>query len=95
MKQQHSGGDFGDFLRGEHLLEGAGATAAKRVIAFQIAQEMKRARLTKSEMAQRMKISRPAMDRLLDPANRSVTLSALGRERPRRVQSQQAREYDR
>ena len=42
-----------------------------------------------------MKISRPAMDRLLDPANRSVTLSALGRERPRRVQSQQAREYDR
>ncbi len=79
MKQQHIGGDFDDFLRDEHLLDGAQATAAKRVIAFQIAQEMKRARLTKSEMAIRMKTSRPAVDRLLDPANRSVTLSTLER----------------
>ena len=79
MKQQHIGGDFDDFLRDEHLLDDAQATAAKRVIAFQIAQEMKRARLTKSEMAVRMKTSRPAVDRLLDPANRSVTLSTLER----------------
>ena len=79
MKQQHIGGDFDDFLRDEHLLDDAQATAAKRVIAFQIAQEMKRARLTKSEMAIRMKTSRPAVDRLLDPANRSVTLSTLER----------------
>ena len=79
MDKQHIGGDFDDFLRKEHLLEDAEATAAKRVIAFQIAQEMKRARLTKSEMAQRMKTSRPALDRLLDPTNRSVTLSTLER----------------
>jgi len=79
MKQQHIGGDFDDFLRDEHLLDDAQATAAKRVIAFQIAQEMKRARVTKSEMAIRMKTSRPAVDRLLDPANRSVTLSTLER----------------
>ena len=79
MKQQNIGGDFDDYLRDEHLLDDAQATAAKRVIAFQIAQEMKRARLTKSEMAFRMKTSRPAVDRLLDPANRSVTLSTLER----------------
>ena len=79
MKQQHLGGDFDDFLRDEHALDDAEATAAKRVIAFQIAQEMKRARLTKSEMAHRMKTSRPAVDRLLDPQNRSVTLSTLER----------------
>jgi transcriptional regulator with XRE-family HTH domain len=40
---------------------------------------MKRARLTKSEMAQRMQTSRAAVDRLLDPRNHSVTLSTLER----------------
>ena len=79
MDEQHIGSDFDDFLRQERLLEDAEATAAKRVIAFQIAREMKRARLSKTEMAQRMKTSRPAVDRLLDPTNRSVTLSTLER----------------
>ncbi len=51
MKQQHLGGDFDEFLRAEGLLDDAEATAAKRVIAFQIAEEMRRARVTKSEMA--------------------------------------------
>jgi predicted XRE-type DNA-binding protein len=79
MKKKHMGSDFDDFLRNERLLEAANATAVKRVIAFQIAQEMQRHRLTKSEMAHRMKTSRPALDRLLDPANGSVTLSTLER----------------
>ena len=79
MKKRHLGGDFDEFLRDERLLEDAEATAAKRVIAFQIAREMKRAHLTKSEMAHRMRTSRPAVDRLLDPKNRSVTLSTLER----------------
>ncbi len=79
MDEPHIGSDFDDFLRDEGLLDDAEATAAKRVVAFQIGQEMKRARLTKSEMAHRMKTSRPAVDRLLDPANRSVTLSTLER----------------
>jgi len=79
MKKKHIGSDFDDFLREEHLLEASEATAAKRIIAFQIAQEMKRHGLSKSEMASRMKTSRPALERLLDPANRSVTLSTLER----------------
>lgn len=79
MDEQHVGSNFDDFLRGEHLLDDAEALAAKRMVAFQIAQEMKRAQLTKSELAQRMKTSRPVVDRLLDPSNRSVTLSTLGR----------------
>src|SRR4051794_14444775 len=41
MKKEHIGSDFDDFLREEHLLEISEATAAKRVIAFQIAQGMK------------------------------------------------------
>jgi DNA-binding Xre family transcriptional regulator len=79
MKKNHMGSDFDEFLREENLLEVSEATAAKRVIAFQIAQEMERRKLTKSEMASRMKTSRPALERLLDPANPSVTLSTLER----------------
>jgi antitoxin HicB len=79
MKKEHIGSDFDDFLQADNLLEISEATAAKRVIAFQIAQEMERRNLSKSEMASRMKTSRPALDRLLDPANPSVTLSTLER----------------
>jgi antitoxin HicB len=79
MKKEHLGSSFDDFLREEHLLEISEATAAKRVIAFQIAKEMRRRKLTKSEMASLMKTSRPALERLLDPANPSVTLSTLER----------------
>jgi antitoxin HicB len=79
MKKERLGSDFDDFLRGEHLLGALEAIAAKRVIASQIEQEMRRHRLTKSEMASRMKTSRPALERLLDPANPSVTLSTLER----------------
>ena len=79
MDTSHVGGDFDEFLREHGLLADAEAVAAKRVIAFQIAQEMERHNLTKSEMAQRMRTSRPAVDRLLDPANPSVTLSTLER----------------
>jgi predicted transcriptional regulator len=49
------------------------------VIAFQIAQEMRSRRLTKSEMASHMKTSRAAVERLLDPANPAVTLPTLER----------------
>jgi antitoxin HicB len=79
MKRQHIGSNFDDFLREENLLDLAEATAVKRVIAFQIAQEMKRRKVTKSEMASRMKTSPAALERLLDPANRSVTISTLER----------------
>jgi len=79
MKKEHLGSNLDDFLREENLLEVSEATAAKRVIAFQIAKEMRRRRFSKSEMASRMKTSRPALERLLDPANPSVTLSTLER----------------
>ena len=79
MNPKHVGTDFDDFLQEHGLLDDARAVAAKRAIAFQIAEEMKRHNLSKSEMAQRMRTSRPAVDRLLDPANPPVTLSTLER----------------
>lgn len=79
MKNKHLGDNFDDFLREEGLLEEVEAKAIKRMVAFQISQEMKRRNLTKTEMTLRMKTSRAALERLLDPTNRSVTLSTLER----------------
>jgi predicted XRE-type DNA-binding protein len=79
MTNEHIGSDFDDFLREQGLLEDAESVAAKRVIAFQIAREMELAHISQAELARRMKTSRSAVDRLLDPSNPSVTLSTLER----------------
>lgn len=79
MNKKHLGANFDDFLREERLLDQVQAAAVKRVIAYQIVQEMKRRKLTKSKMATLMKTSRAALERLLDPENPSVTLFTLER----------------
>ncbi|HQV94974.1 MAG TPA: XRE family transcriptional regulator [Anaerolineales bacterium] len=79
MKKKNIGSNFDDFLRDEKMLERAQAVAIKRVIAFQIAEEMKQRKLSKTDMADKMMTSRAALERLLDPSNSSVTLSTLER----------------
>ncbi|MBM4341392.1 MAG: Fis family transcriptional regulator [Deltaproteobacteria bacterium] len=79
MKNKHLGSSFDDFLEEEGLRAETEAAAIKRIIAYQIELEMKRAKLTKSAMAERMRTSRSALDRLLDPANVSITLQTLER----------------
>lgn len=78
-KNRHLGSHFDDFLNKDGLLADAEAVAIKRVVAFQVAQMMKKQRLSKTDMARRMKTSRSALDRLLDPDNGSVTLQTLER----------------
>ena len=79
MRNPHIGTNFDDFLDEEDLRVDAEATAIKRVIAYQIKLEMKHANLSKTAMAEKMHTSRTALDRLLDPANASVTLQTLER----------------
>jgi antitoxin HicB len=79
MNKKHIGSNFDDFLKEENLYEQAQAVAIKRVIAYQIAEEMKKKKLSKTEMANRMKTSRAALERLLDPDNASITLVTLER----------------
>ena len=79
MKNEYAGSNFDDFLEEEGLRADAEAAAIKRVIAYQIEMEMKRANLSKSAMAEKMHTSRSALDRLLDPANVSITLQTLER----------------
>jgi DNA-binding Xre family transcriptional regulator len=79
MNKKHIGSNFDDFLKEENLYEQVQAVAIKRMIAFQIAEEMRKKKLSKTEMASRMKTSRAALERLLDPDNASITLFTLER----------------
>lgn len=79
MNKKHVGSDFDDFLKEDGIYEQVQAVAIKRVIAYQIAEEMKKKKLSKTEMASRMKTSRAALERLLDPENASITLITLER----------------
>jgi antitoxin HicB len=76
---KHLGSQLDDFLEEEGLLDEAQAIAIKRVLAWQIEGLMKEEGLSKSVMARRMGTSRSALDRLLDPANPSVTLLTIER----------------
>lgn len=78
-KQKHVGSDFDQFLEEEGLLGEVEATAVKRVIAFQLSKFMEENELSKTAMAKRMQTSRSALDRLLNPANLSVTLQTMDR----------------
>ena len=79
MNKKHIGSNFDDFLKEDGIYEQVQAVAIKRVIAYQIAEEMKKKKLSKTQMASRMKTSRAALERLLDPENASITLFTLER----------------
>jgi DNA-binding Xre family transcriptional regulator len=79
MSNKHIGSNFNDFLEEEGILAETDSIAVKRVIAFQVEQMMIEQKLSKTEMSRRMNTSRAALDRLLDPANRAVTLQTLDR----------------
>jgi antitoxin HicB len=78
-KKSHIGSSLDDFLKDEGIYEEVTARAIKRVIARQLQGLMHEQGLTKTELARRMQTSRAQLDRLLDPANESVTLDTLSR----------------
>ena len=77
MNNPHVGSGFDEFLAEEGMLEEATAIAVKRVIAWQIEQEMAAQKLTKTAMAKKMHTSRAALNRLLDETDTSLTLTTL------------------
>ncbi len=68
---KHIGPSLEDFLKEAVLLE--------ETVAWQVQQAMEKENISRVEMARRMKTSRAALDRLLDPRNASVTLQTLTR----------------
>lgn len=77
MKSWNVGSDFDDFLKQEGLLAKCEAGALKRVVAWQLEQEMKRRKISRAKLATRMKTSLSDVDDLFAPDESSVTLQLL------------------
>ncbi|MDR3178214.1 MAG: helix-turn-helix domain-containing protein [Campylobacteraceae bacterium] len=69
--------DFDEFLKEDGIFDEVNDMAIKRVIAYQLEQEMKSQNITKTKMAEMMHTSRAAVNRLLNPDNKSLTLETL------------------
>ncbi|QQN65683.1 helix-turn-helix transcriptional regulator [Bradyrhizobium diazoefficiens] len=68
-----------DFLGEEGKRDEFEAIAVKEVLAWQIEQAMKEKNISRNNLAQRMKISRSQIGRLLAPKDGNVTLTTLQR----------------
>jgi antitoxin HicB len=78
MSKKHMGSSIDDFLRKEGIFEEAQAEAIKEVVAWQLAEAMKKRKISKNKMAALLKTSRTQVDRLLNPKD-DITLSSLQR----------------
>ncbi len=78
MSKKHMGSSIDDFLKGEDVFEETQAQAVKEVVAWQLAEAMKKNNISKNKMATLLKTSRSQVDRLLDAKN-DITLSSLQR----------------
>jgi antitoxin HicB len=77
MKREHIGSDFDDFLNEDGLLAECEAGALKRVVAWQLEQEMKRRKISRAKLASRMNTNRATLDCLFSTSESSVTLQLL------------------
>ena len=78
MSKKHLGSGIDDFLKEEGVFEEAQAQAVKEVVAWQLAEAMKKRNISKNKLATLLKTSRTQVDRLLDPKN-DITLGSLQR----------------
>lgn len=67
------------FLEEEGKREEFEAVAIKEVLAWQLAEAMRKSNLSRKRMAERMKTSRSQVGRVLDPKDGNVTLNTLQR----------------
>ena len=78
MSKKRMGSSVDDFLKEEGIFEEAQAQAVKEVVAWQLAEAMKKKKISKNKMAILLKTSRTQVDRLLS-AKDDITLSSLQR----------------
>ena len=74
----HWGSTLDDFLAEEGIYDAAKAEAIMRVIVWQLAEEMRKQGITKTQMAARLHTSRAQVDRILK-AKGNVTIETLQR----------------
>lgn len=78
MSKKHMGSSIDDLLKEEGIFEESQTQAIKEVVAWQLAQAMKKKKISKARMAILLKTSRTQVDRILDAKN-DITLSSLQR----------------
>jgi antitoxin HicB len=78
MSKKNMGSSIDDFLKEEGIFEEAQAQAVKEVVAWQLAEAMKKQKISKNKLAKLLKTSRTQVDRILDPKN-DITLGSLQR----------------
>jgi antitoxin HicB len=78
VSKKNLGSSIDDFLKKENIFEEAQAQAIKEVVAWQLAEAMKKKKISRARMAVLLKTSRSQVDRILDP-RRDITLSSLQR----------------
>ena len=76
---EHTGSTFDSFLEEEGIREEVEAVAIKRVLAWQLAEAMRKTKTTKLALARELRTSRSQLDRLLDPQNVAVSLDTISR----------------
>lgn len=69
--------DFDTFLKEDGIYDEVNNAAIKRVIAYQIEQEMKLQHITQTQLAKKMQTSRTMIHKMLNPENNSLTLQSL------------------
>jgi antitoxin HicB len=79
MKRKYLGSGFEEFLAEDGVLEECRAAAIKFKIARELDKIMNERKISKAEMAKRLKTSRTGIDRLLDPENTSITLNTMAK----------------
>ena len=77
IEKGHPGQFFEDSLKEQGTYEDTTEQAVKRVVAFQLSEEMKKQGISKVEMARRLCTSRSQLERVLDPENDGVTIGVL------------------
>ena len=77
MNNEYVGSSFDSFLEEENITSEVKNEATKRLISYNLLDEMKKQNINKTEMTKKMSTSRAALDRLLNPYNDSVTLATL------------------
>jgi hypothetical protein len=68
MQMNGMGQNFDDFMIEQGLYDEAKELAAKKLIAFELQQEMNAQKLSKSIVAKKMNTSRVAIDNILNPS---------------------------
>lgn len=79
VNEKFIGSSFESFLEQEKIASEVNSGAIKKIISYQLEDALKKANISKTEFASRMNTSRAAVNRLLNPANDSVTLQTLAK----------------